>query len=1049
MRKSSMIFLAFLFLLVLTAISWEREISFAQTDLLPTPSPLSSSYETDVKASVIWKDAPSIVIKWKTLRPTLGWVEVVNQSGLSKIVYDVRGRNVTDTFHWILIHPVKQGEVYFYTIFIDGEKNVNHITSDQVFQIKVPLSPDIAKTPGKLPLPQQLHSFASPEQGPLPTTQPKRGIWMPLIFGSPGGPQPEAFPKKQDADISPTNLLSPAMCSAESLDAYLHSKGSPLTGTGNAHVASGQQYNIDPRLVVAIAGAESTFGKNGSCATQRHNAWGYGGGWPQCWNFNSWAEGIQQVSWQLRNYIDVHGLTNIHTIGQRWCGSGCTYWETNVRTFYAEQGGNPDTNDLSFSGACGNAGGANVTVQRVWTTDHNGNAKTSFAPGDEITYHALIHNSGSQMVSAAFVWEATGPGTAFHWSGNLDIDPGDSSWYANTSIPDDAPPGNYTFRVTATYNGRTSSETSTFTVEGGGNASCLIQSPHPYANDYDHTWTLTNPDGNAAATRVHFRRLETEEGYDFVYVQDGSNRQVSRFTGDYSSGVWSDPVPGRTVKVQLTSDYSVTAWGFCIDRIETVSGGQPPAAPSNLRATPLDGSHIRLEWNDNSDNESGFKIYDGDSLVASVDTNVTVYTVGGLAPNSYHCYHVRAFNEFGDSGWTDWACASTQVSSCPSDKYLTKYFNNPTLSGSPQWTTCEDWPINHDDWGHGGPGHGINNDNFSAQWTGRAHFDEGDYTFIARADDGIRVWIDNERILNEWRDQAAREFRVTRHVNAGNHSIKVEYYEHTGEAVAQFRWEQHHEPPPPPTPPIEYREEGATHIIRINLRDSRVHFRVAIAHNDQGGRETVQSMAQRYGAILAINGDYFDPDRSNDNYWSWPWPQGMTWINGIDRTYRCQDHPTNCSYWRADWWRSSLAISRDNHADIGRMEQRRDSPNNYNVIAGGPQFIRNGQFVWDVRDRGNDCTINDEPFPRQNCPYYTKTRMSWTAVGITQDGNTLVIIVGPNMKPQDVMSKMLAEGVFNAIKLDGGGSSTLYYDGRVRFGGGREVVDSLLVFLDR
>jgi len=311
------------------------------------------------------------------------------------------------------------------------------------------------------------------------------------------------------------------------------------------------------------------------------------------------------------------------------------------------------------------------------------------------------------------------------------------------------------------------------------------------------------------------------------------------------------------------------------------------------------------------------------------------------------------------------------------------------------------------------------------------------------------MWLGSDPIINNaWRDQEPTEYRETRNVSDGTYDIRVEYYEHGGGAVAQFRWERQNST----TPPIAYRVDGGVHIVRINLRDPRVRFRTAIAGDDQGGRETVLSMARRHGAKLAINADYFDPSRSSDNYWSWPWPQGMAWINGADRTYRCQDHPTNCSYWRADWWRSSLAISHENRADIGRMEQRRDSPNNYNVIAGGPHFIKDGRQEWNVLDRGSDCTINDEPFARGNCSYYTSSRINWTAVGITQDVYTMVIIVGSGMLPGDMMSRMQAEGVHNAIKMDGGRSSTLYYDGSLRFIGegseGRQVVDALLVFVD-
>lgn len=135
-----------------------------------------------------------------------------------------------------------------------------------------------------------------------------------------------------------------------------------------------------------------------------------------------------------------------------------------------------------------------------------------------------------------------------------------------------------------------------------------------------------------------------------------------------------------------------------------------------------------------------------------------------------------------------WERIGSGPSNC-SDRYRAEYYNNRSLSGSPTFVRCEGWPINHD-WGSGGPGHGVGNDNFSAHWTGRAHIDAGTYTFIARADDGVRVWLDGNRIIDAWRDQAPTEYRTTRHVSGGMHDVKVEYYEHFGGAVAQFRWER-------------------------------------------------------------------------------------------------------------------------------------------------------------------------------------------------------------------------------------------------------------------
>lgn len=124
---------------------------------------------------------------------------------------------------------------------------------------------------------------------------------------------------------------------------------------------------------------------------------------------------------------------------------------------------------------------------------------------------------------------------------------------------------------------------------------------------------------------------------------------------------------------------------------------------------------------------------------------------------------------------------------CP-NQYKAEYYNNRYLSGSPVLTRCEAWPINQN-WGSGGPGNGLPNDNFSVRWTGQAYIAAGTYTIIAKADDGIRAWIGSDQVINAWRDQAPTEYRATRTLSGGTYNIKVEYYENGGGAVAQFRWD--------------------------------------------------------------------------------------------------------------------------------------------------------------------------------------------------------------------------------------------------------------------
>jgi hypothetical protein len=119
--------------------------------------------------------------------------------------------------------------------------------------------------------------------------------------------------------------------------------------------------------------------------------------------------------------------------------------------------------------------------------------------------------------------------------------------------------------------------------------------------------------------------------------------------------------------------------------------------------------------------------------------------------------------------------------------FKAEYFNNKELSGSPLFTRCEQPPLNHN-WGASGPGSGIGHDDFSIRWTGTFDFSSGAYNFVTVADDGMRVWLDNEQIISNWQDQAATPNLATRQVSAGQHTIRVEYYEHDGGALAQFRW---------------------------------------------------------------------------------------------------------------------------------------------------------------------------------------------------------------------------------------------------------------------
>jgi hypothetical protein len=125
-----------------------------------------------------------------------------------------------------------------------------------------------------------------------------------------------------------------------------------------------------------------------------------------------------------------------------------------------------------------------------------------------------------------------------------------------------------------------------------------------------------------------------------------------------------------------------------------------------------------------------------------------------------------------------------------SDSWWADYFPNQTLSGSPVLSRFDD-EIDFD-WGEGSPGSGMPADDFSARWTREAWFEDGTYRFTASSDDGLRVWVGEELVIDAWYDQQASWMARDMYISQGIHTVRVEYYEHTGGAVVQVAWKRLH-----------------------------------------------------------------------------------------------------------------------------------------------------------------------------------------------------------------------------------------------------------------
>ncbi len=115
--------------------------------------------------------------------------------------------------------------------------------------------------------------------------------------------------------------------------------------------------------------------------------------------------------------------------------------------------------------------------------------------------------------------------------------------------------------------------------------------------------------------------------------------------------------------------------------------------------------------------------------------------------------------------------------------WKTAYFANRDLSGEPV-ALLDSTEINFR-WGLGSPLPQVPVDNFSARFERTVDFPAATYRFVVRSDDGVRVWLRNELIIDAWREGATGELRADRYVD-GLAALRIEYFEAAGNAEIQF-----------------------------------------------------------------------------------------------------------------------------------------------------------------------------------------------------------------------------------------------------------------------
>ena len=185
--------------------------------------------------------------------------------------------------------------------------------------------------------------------------------------------------------------------------------------------------------------------------------------------------------------------------------------------------------------------------------------------------------------------------------------------------------------------------------------------------------------------------------------------------------------------------------------------------------------------------DDGVRLWvDGEQLVnAWVPQAATSYSARKSLSTGTHLVQMEYYERGGSTrAYLDWGVVTT---SCPNGQFLTEYYNNLDLSGEPVISRCES-QINYN-WGRAGPGSGIRSNNFSIRWSGTFNFSGGDVTFTTRTDDGVQLYVDQNLLINQWRNQPARTYQTTQTLSQGTHQIMMVYFERGGNAVAELDWE--------------------------------------------------------------------------------------------------------------------------------------------------------------------------------------------------------------------------------------------------------------------
>jgi titin len=277
----------------------------------------------------------------------------------------------------------------------------------------------------------------------------------------------------------------------------------------------------------------------------------------------------------------------------------------------------PTASKLGFNSApSGGTTGSALPVQPV--------VAVQAADGSTIT------SDSSTLVSLAV---ASGPGTLSCTGGQGKIVVAGVAAFNGCVL---SAPGTYTLRATAT--GLTQATSGTFTI------TTPVVGTRPLGPNYVAATT-----GTASAT-ITWADVEGESGYNIIRYTGSGWTQVGSVGANVTSFTEQSLAPA-TYYAYWVIAFNAAGSTYAPTYLTAITTSTIPAPPASTSATGLSDTQIRLTWEDNSDNEDGFKVlrYSAGSWVevGSTGPNTSGFTDSGLTSGQTYAYWITAYNAAG------------------------------------------------------------------------------------------------------------------------------------------------------------------------------------------------------------------------------------------------------------------------------------------------------------------------------------------------------------------------------------------------------------------